>query len=79
MPAEIEIPFYFSMKGLASENPAFFSKQLRRCVRVSLFKKMKKFDIGVVRRRDIIKPVIKCSLMPANVCFERLLQSTVIS
>lgn len=43
MPAEIEIPFYFSMKGLASENPAFLSKQLRRCVRVSLFKKMKKF------------------------------------
>lgn len=43
MPAEIEIPFYFSMKGLASENPAFLSKQLRRlCVRVSLFKKMKK-------------------------------------
>lgn len=31
MPAEIEIPFYFSMKGLASENPAFLSKQLRRC------------------------------------------------
>lgn len=29
MPAEIEIPFYFSMKGLASEKPAFFSKQLR--------------------------------------------------
>lgn len=28
MPAEIEIPFYFSMKGLASENPAFLSKQL---------------------------------------------------
>lgn len=28
MPAEIEIPFYFSMKGLASENPAFFSKLL---------------------------------------------------
>ena len=43
MPAEIEIPFYFSMKGLASENPAFLSKLLRRCVRVSLFKKMKKF------------------------------------
>lgn len=43
MPAEIEIPFYFSMKGLASENPAFLSKQLSRCVRVSLFKKMKKF------------------------------------
>lgn len=43
MPAEIEIPFYFSMKGLASENPAFLSKPLRRCVRVSLLKKMKKF------------------------------------
>lgn len=44
MPAEIEIPFYFSMKGLASEKPAFLSKQLSRlCVRVSLFKKMKKF------------------------------------
>lgn len=28
MPAEIEIPFYFSMKGPASENPAFLSKQL---------------------------------------------------
>lgn len=28
MPAEIEIPFYFSMKGFASENPAFLSKQL---------------------------------------------------
>lgn len=28
MPAEIEIPFYFSMKGLASENPAFLSKLL---------------------------------------------------
>lgn len=28
MPAEIEIPFYFAMKGLASENPAFLSKQL---------------------------------------------------
>lgn len=28
MPAEIEIPFYSSMKGLASENPAFLSKQL---------------------------------------------------
>ena len=28
MPAEIEIPFYFSMKGLASEKPTFLSKQL---------------------------------------------------
>lgn len=28
MPAEIESFFYFSMKGLASENPAFLSKQL---------------------------------------------------
>ena len=40
MPAEIEIPFYFSMKGLASENPAFLSKQLRRLrVRCWIFKK----------------------------------------
>ena len=30
MPAEIEIPFYFSMKGFASEKPVFLSKQLRR-------------------------------------------------
>lgn len=28
MPAEIEFPFYFSMKVPASENPAFLSKQL---------------------------------------------------
>ena len=43
MPAEIEIPFYFSMKGLASENPAFLSKQLRRlCVR-GWFPKRKRF------------------------------------
>ena len=43
MPAEIEIPFYFSMKGLASENPAFLSKQLSRlCVR-GWFPKRKKF------------------------------------
>ena len=28
MPAEIEIPFYFSMKGFASEKPVFLSKQL---------------------------------------------------
>ena len=40
MPAEIEIPFYFSMKGLASENPAFLSKLLRRArVRCRFFKK----------------------------------------
>lgn len=42
MPAEIEIPFYFSMKGLASEKPAFLSKQLRRCVR-GWFPKRKRF------------------------------------
>ena len=43
MPAEIESFFYLARKTSASENPAFLSKQLRRCVRVSLFKKMKKF------------------------------------
>lgn len=57
MPAEIEIPFYFSMKGLASENPAFLSKQLRRCVRVSLFKKMKKFAAS---------PIAQCSAEKAE-------------
>ena len=44
MPAEIESFFYLARKTSASENPAFLSKQLRRLrVRVSLFKKMKKF------------------------------------
>lgn len=43
MPAEIESFFYLARKTSASENPAFLSKPLRRCVRVSLFKKMKKF------------------------------------
>lgn len=42
MPAEIESFFYLARKTSASEKPAFLSKQLRRCVRVSLFKKMKK-------------------------------------
>lgn len=43
MPAEIESFFYLARKTSASEKPAFLSKQLRRCVRVSLFKRMKKF------------------------------------
>jgi len=43
MPAEIESFFYLARKTSASENPAFFSKQLRRlCVR-GWFPKRKKF------------------------------------